>query len=110
MTTSIRHGRQYDNGRGQAPATTASRENGDEPHRMRGNAAVQRSKIDRRMAEMGHRDRGRWSHTTLHVRFTPKADKYQIVSVGPLCAISGSEQSQQTNSLFDHPVGAAKQR
>jgi len=40
-------------GRGQAPATTASRENGDEPYRMRRNAAVQRSKIDRRMAEMG---------------------------------------------------------
>jgi hypothetical protein len=34
MKTSIRHGRQYDNGRGYAPATTAGRESGDEPHRF----------------------------------------------------------------------------
>jgi len=28
------------------------------------------------------------------------------MSVGPLCAISGCEQSQQSSPLFDHLVGA----
>jgi hypothetical protein len=41
------------------------------------------------------RDRGGWSHTTLHVRFAPKADELHTVSLGPLCAITGREQMQQ---------------
>jgi hypothetical protein len=31
----------------------------------------------------------------MHVRFTPKADKQQIVSVCPVCAKSSREQLQQ---------------
>ena len=32
---------------------------------------------------------------TVYVRFAPKADKYQRVSVSPLCATTGREHVQQ---------------
>jgi hypothetical protein len=54
-------------------------------------------------------DRGGRSHTTVHVRFAPKADKRADVSLCPLSAISGCEQSQQGRPLFDHLVGTAEQ-
>jgi len=42
-------------------------------------------------------DRRRRSHTTVHVRFAPKADKWWTVSVRPLRAKSGlMHRSQQT--------------
>ena len=41
---------------------------------------------------------------TVHVRFAPKADKKQIVSVCPLCANTGHGQ------LFDHLVSALLER
>jgi hypothetical protein len=37
----------------------------------------------------------------------PKADKRADVSLSPLSAISGCEQSQQDHPLFDHLVGAS---
>jgi len=40
----------------------------------------------------------------VHVRFAPKADKKQIVSVCPLCANTGHGQ------LFDHLVSALLER
>jgi hypothetical protein len=45
----------------------------------------------------------------MYVRFTPKADELHTVPLGPLCAISGCEQSQQGNPLLDHLVGASEQ-
>jgi transposase len=45
-------------------------------------------------------------HTTVHVRFGPKADKSEDISLSPLSAISGREQSQQNLRLFDHLVCA----
>ena len=38
----------------------------------------------------------------------PKADKWQIVRVCPLCAITGGEQMRQIEPLFDHLVGAPR--
>ena len=43
---------------------------------------------------------------TGHVRFAPKADKQADVSLSPLCAKSGREQTQQKMQLLDHLVGA----
>src|SRR5262245_16414181 len=42
-------------------------------------------------------DRSLRRRQSRHVRFAPKADKQQTVSVCPLCAKSGCEQSQQKN-------------
>ena len=44
------------------------------------------------------------------VRFTLKADIRADVSLSPLCAKTGCEQSQQMTQLFDHLVGAGEQR
>jgi hypothetical protein len=44
---------------------------------------------------------------SLNVRFSLKADKYQRVSVSPLCATTGREQMQQLwkAGLLDYFVG-----
>jgi hypothetical protein len=39
----------------------------------------------------------------------PKAAVNADIFVRPVCATSGCEQSQQTNSLFDHLVGEGDQ-
>jgi len=60
---------------------------------------------------MFNRLRGR-SRTVAHVRFTPKADKYQIASLCPVSAKSRREQQHAVRGkaeLFDHLVGARKQ-
>jgi hypothetical protein len=44
-----------------------------------------------------NRDRCGRSHARMYVRCCPKADKYRIVSVCPLSAITGREQMQQPN-------------
>jgi hypothetical protein len=59
-------------------------------------------------------DRGWQGQRLKHARFAPKADKQADVSLGPLSAITGREQMQQTTcadvTLFDHLVGASEQR
>ena len=44
------------------------------------------------------------------VRFAPKADNQADISLCPLCAITGREQSQQSGLLFDDLVGACDER
>jgi hypothetical protein len=58
------------------------------------------------MSQTGNSDRLIRRPRSRHVRFAPKADSQQMRSAGPLCAISGREQSQQNLRLFDHLVGA----
>jgi hypothetical protein len=43
-----------------------------------------------------------------HVRFAPKADKKQIISVCPLRAKSVRTQRSKDSALFDHLVGAPR--
>ena len=45
-----------------------------------------------------------------HVRFTPESDRLLRRHEMTLCAISDRSASQQNGPLFDHPVGACKQR
>jgi hypothetical protein len=56
------------------------------------------------------RDRGGRSHTTVHVRFAPKADKEAGIALSPLCAISGLAHRSKTALSFDHLVGADHHR
>jgi hypothetical protein len=44
-----------------------------------------------------------------YVRFIPESRQAAKISVCPLCARSGCEQSRQGSPLFDHLVGAREQ-
>jgi hypothetical protein len=46
----------------------------------------------------------------MDVRSTPISGAIADIAAPPLSAKTGCEQSQQTNSLFDHLVGAGEQR
>jgi hypothetical protein len=50
------------------------------------------------------------SHGAYLVRFTLHSDRRADIRNRQLRAITGHEQSQQINSLFDHLVGAGEQR
>ena len=54
------------------------------------------------------RDRGSRSHTLVHVRFAPKADKSADVSLSPLSAISGHVRCSKPRATvpLTHPYTA----
>jgi hypothetical protein len=60
------------------------------------------------MSARGHRQtlRHPWAMSAL----PPKADKWQTTSASPLCAICVINAVQQKAALFDHLVGAGKER
>jgi hypothetical protein len=64
----------------------------------------------RPMSLMGHSRQTQTLPTPRHVRFAPKADKPQIVSVCPLCARSGCERPQQNQSRYSITSSAATSR